>query len=438
MKTKITAAIIMLLSIFSKTSNAQQWERCPNQPNYPGLPTYISNWTLTPMGGTKMLVASGNVNTDYVLGYYTLDGGETWTTTLNVPGANIATSGKSGNYLYLGQRGGTAGNIYSSTDDGVTWTLDLAGSSGVYYFYPFNNGIAAKLDGPSNTIIKLNTSTTWTTITNYPTNASNTDFYYSNGDTLFTSDGFDVFYTIDMGQNWVLKGNILASNASVYAAIPGNNGSDVFASLSRNASGIYVNAGIARSSNGGATWDTIPFGAVTSKTARFIKYIDNEIYVGMTTGYFAPTDGLQERLYKSSDNGTTWTDLTYNLKDTFATDPYDLAKMNGVLFVTTGSSGVVKLTGTSSINSLEPTLSNLNVFPNPAKSYTVLEFNLVKAGNVTVSIVDLQGKTLQRTVSEMKNGNNKISLNTSALTLGLYIAKVEFENTIAVKKIIVE
>lgn len=443
MKNKITTLAIFLLSIFLQNAFAQLWERCPNQPNYPGLPGYIGNLNLTPMGGNKLLVASGNSNTDFVLGYYTLDGGNNWTTTIGVPGSNGATSAKSGNYLYMGQAGNGAGNIYHSTDDGATWTIDTMGLPmfgairyQVLAFYPFNNGIVAKLEGPSTTMIKLNTDAGWTQITNYPSGAANTTLYYTNGDTLFTDNGSEIFYTIDMGQNWVSMG---AGHYTFGSPLSFNaNGSKVFLGLQAFVSGTWQNAGIAYSNNSGATWDTIPFNAVTRKTIKFIRQFGNDIYVGMQTGFFAPANGPQERLYHTNDMGMTWNDLTYNLKDTFDVDPWDLTKMNGTLFVTTGSKGVIKLNGVSGINSLEPKLSNMSIYPNPANGFVAVEFNSEKAGNAVVSIVDLQGKTLQTRKTTLKSGKNSIQLNTSSLAPGLYITKVEMENSIAIKKIIVE
>ena len=439
MKNTITITAILLLSILTNISIAQQWERCPNQPNYPGLPSVIGNFNLTPISGSKILVASGNAISDFSLAMITPDGGNTWTTT-GVPGANGATSARSGNYLYLGQSGNGAGNIYHSTDEGLTWTIDTVGLPmfgsiryQVLKFYPFTGGIVAKLEGPSTTMIKLNTSSSWTQITNYPPNAVNTTAYYTNGDTVFTADGTTIFYTVDLGNTWTQFGTYTGFELNF-----DNNGRDVFIGLQKFASGTWVNAGIAHSANSGATWDTIPFTAVTYKRAKYVKYIDNQLYVGVITGFFSPGNEAQLRLFQSNDMGNTWMDLTYNLKDTFDTDAYDLTKVNNVLYVTTYSKGVLRLGTPSGIHSIESKLSGISVAPNPSKDFVQLEFSLAEAGKVTVSITDMQGKTMQNTQSVFKKGSNKISLNTSALAPGLYIARVEMGNSIAIKKIIVE
>lgn len=74
---------------------------------------------------------------------------------------------------------------------------------------------------------------------------------------------------------------------------------------------------------------------------------------------------------------------------------------------------------------------SFNIYPNPANYYITIEVNNKELS--TVNIYDLMGKQL---ISE--NFNNQIKINTSDLTKGMYILKVETNNQLSERKIIIE
>ena len=67
----------------------------------------------------------------------------------------------------------------------------------------------------------------------------------------------------------------------------------------------------------------------------------------------------------------------------------------------------------------------IDIYPNPAGATQSIEFEVLKAGKVTVEIVDLQGN-LVRTVftGEMASGKNKLDVNTSGLTGKRYYYRI--------------
>ncbi|TXE16399.1 T9SS type A sorting domain-containing protein [Psychroserpens burtonensis] len=76
-----------------------------------------------------------------------------------------------------------------------------------------------------------------------------------------------------------------------------------------------------------------------------------------------------------------------------------------------------------------------DMFPNPAKDKVTIRLNANHFGNVTVHIIDLQGKRiLEQYISE---GNN-LELDITDLQSGLYFVKLNTNNKSRVKKLIIE
>lgn len=68
----------------------------------------------------------------------------------------------------------------------------------------------------------------------------------------------------------------------------------------------------------------------------------------------------------------------------------------------------------------------LSVRPNPANEIAVVDFNLKSASETSIEILDLAGKTIQIiSNSKLSAGKQSISLNTSALSAGLYIIRIQ-------------
>jgi hypothetical protein len=79
-----------------------------------------------------------------------------------------------------------------------------------------------------------------------------------------------------------------------------------------------------------------------------------------------------------------------------------------------------KVTGIEENTSVE----GLNIYPNPASSEVFVEFNLAKNEKTTIRLSDLSGKVLSKNELGGVVGNQRISLNTSELSRGLYLVEV--------------
>jgi hypothetical protein len=74
-------------------------------------------------------------------------------------------------------------------------------------------------------------------------------------------------------------------------------------------------------------------------------------------------------------------------------------------------------------------LTELSVYPNPAKDMAKLSFSLENVSNLTIAIYDQLGQLVQ-TVSNSKfnAGVNQVEINTSALNSGIYSVRIDAEN----------
>jgi hypothetical protein len=95
-----------------------------------------------------------------------------------------------------------------------------------------------------------------------------------------------------------------------------------------------------------------------------------------------------------------------------------------------------KVTGVS--NAVEAAKSNINIYPNPAGSMLYVEVSEENAANIRIALYDMSGKLVIDEHKQGQKGDQKISVNTSKLTPGVYSIKVvsgvkEYKQTVVIK-----
>jgi hypothetical protein len=95
-------------------------------------------------------------------------------------------------------------------------------------------------------------------------------------------------------------------------------------------------------------------------------------------------------------------------------------------------------TGVNDIfNSAGFTISKL--FPNPANSAVNVQFTLLRAETVEVSIVDLMGRILQTTKVAYPSGENTAHFPVGQLQAGLYLVRAKLSSgQLAIRKLVIE
>lgn len=143
--------------------------------------------------------------------------------------------------------------------------------------------------------------------------------------------------------------------------------------------------------------------------------------------------GTSSGVLVSENGGTTWTNASagfegtpvYEVRQSWRT----FAEGNGrpgEIYIGTYGRGIWSSSSYLSTPSLNISQfkTKLLAFPNPTTDNTTLQFQLAKAGNVTVQVYTITGRMVKNTtVKGLEAGDNSIQLDCEDLPLGTYIVK---------------
>ena len=95
--------------------------------------------------------------------------------------------------------------------------------------------------------------------------------------------------------------------------------------------------------------------------------------------------------------------------------------------------------GFTALTETENTLSSVVVYPNPATQNTTISFTLVENNKVSISVYDVLGNlvSLVSQNNDFAKGNNKVSINTSSLSSGIYYISLEANGSKETKKLVI-
>ncbi len=81
--------------------------------------------------------------------------------------------------------------------------------------------------------------------------------------------------------------------------------------------------------------------------------------------------------------------------------------------------------------------TSLEIYPNPFKTKTTIEFNIPQSGFITLSVVDFTGKNIQSLVSkQLPVGTHQIEWNAGGLPSGIYFLKLETNGISETRKLL--
>lgn len=81
--------------------------------------------------------------------------------------------------------------------------------------------------------------------------------------------------------------------------------------------------------------------------------------------------------------------------------------------------------------------SSVYIFPNPANDHATVEYELSQAGNVDISVFDINGKLIVQEQFSKEGGTHQYQLNCSNIPRGMYVVSVRSGNTVKTSKFIV-
>ena len=84
----------------------------------------------------------------------------------------------------------------------------------------------------------------------------------------------------------------------------------------------------------------------------------------------------------------------------------------------------MKLDENNSITEQPPTITNLQVSPNPTSADAVASFGLLESGEITIEICDLLGNVIYTFSNFYDVGEHSVSLETKNIPNGTYICRL--------------
>ena len=331
------------------------------------------------------------------------------------------------------------GMILNTIDGGTNWTTQYHETSKTTFMnyiemFDSNNGIAMgdaiNSDLPAVFLKTEDGGSTWISV-------NDSAFGYVSGDTwrrldfvnpmigYFAPSGVDVnggiFKTTDGGARW---NKTEYSSNTVHVLKFYDEYIGLAYNISDNISYIY------RTTDGGKTWET--FNIEASGWGNDIEFLPNNPAEVWFTDYYG--------VFFSSDTGRTWESQSIIDDDVqgrdivFVNDSCGwILSDNKKLFSTNNNGGIP-----TSVSETIPNKFELyQNYPNPFNPSTTIGYSIAQRGFVELNVYDILGQKVVTLVNmEQLKGSYKIDFNASNLTSGVYFYRLQSNDFTETKKLI--
>lgn len=381
----------------------------------------------------------------------TIDGGNTWipSTIVGPPAAwsvsnlSAVSADKAWIAMYTTVAGG---RIYITTDGGATWTQQTsalynttASFPNVVHFFDDNNGFT--MGDPANNEFEIYTTTdggtTWVIVpgANIPNAVTGemgwTNVYEVVGNTIwFGTNKGRIFKSVDRGFNWTMTDPGMGDCQRVTFSDQ-NNG---IVQKITYTSGVVTAFVTKVTYDGGTTWALVnPTGPIWKGDISAVPGLPGR-YISVGSNGAAAGSAHYGSSY-SLDHGATWTliDTALQYINTRFYDEFTGWASGFCVSPTQG--GMYKWSpGIVNVKSIVANNENIQIFPNPNNGLFNIHFDAVNSS--FVQVFDMTGKLVFNSKLESKEGS--VAVNMSSYGKGIYFVKIQSENKITTRKIIIE
>ncbi|MBC7552414.1 MAG: T9SS type A sorting domain-containing protein, partial [Taibaiella sp.] len=172
-------------------------------------------------------------------------------------------------------------------------------------------------------------------------------------------------------------------------------------------------------------------GSATVMTGRGINYntqpgtipAANMYYDHVARSIDPSTSGVAGVLPATMANGTIY---TATLTSTIPAGA-DTTKSKYIVMLVNNANGAVLnsqnkdgVLSTAGVEEMSNGVNALSIYPNPAAQSANVEFSLETAGSVTVNVIDMNGRSIYSTITNMNSGTQKFAIPVSGFAAGLY------------------
>jgi photosystem II stability/assembly factor-like uncharacterized protein len=315
--------------------------------------------------------------------------------------------------LYAGTSiGNINSSFFLSTDKGNTWqSRGLIGRSILDIVETGNNIFV----GTANYGVQLSTNKglNWVSVNNGLINQYINTMCVSGTNIFAGTQGGGVFMTTNNGDNWETVPDIYRSVCYSFSSL----GSKIVAG---------TNSGVFLSTNNGINWSMI---GLLDEWIHSLAINDSIIIAGTSYGVFY-----------TNDNGTNWIQRNQGLGNVPVSS---ILVNNGYVYVGTNDNSVWKrplseVVGIQNFSTEIPSKYSLSQnYPNPFNPVTKVKFSILNAGNVKITVYNVQGREVQTLVNEsLKPGTYEASFDGSQITSGVYFYKLITDGFTETKKMV--
>ncbi|MDQ3022164.1 MAG: T9SS type A sorting domain-containing protein [Bacteroidota bacterium] len=431
MKTKLFILLIFIFISSQVYSQDFQWRLLPNSPGTTGSGRYEDIFFI-------------NENTGWVISfgystYKTTDGGNSWTRYANSEYYNRSIGFFDSLTGVIG-RLSASGTMMRTTNGGINYSIigglpSLAGICGISIVTDSLAYACGTYNAKANVVKTTDKGITWNSIFSDTSLAKTlVDCYFRTSDSGIAVGGYNnhggyyngnavIIKTNDGGASWqrVHITNRTREWCWKISFISGNIG---FVSIERETGFAYI----LKTTNNGLNWTDIPFMEYDEEGIGFVN--ENTGWVGGWTG---PT-------YQTTNGGANWQIAGWGTnvnRFRFFGDTLGYAVGDRVYKYSRGPVGIQSLS-----NNIPEKFSLSQNYPNPFNPTTKIKFDLPSIVNNILSIVSLKifdvlGKEVAKLFNEkLSPGSYEVEFNGSNFSSGIYFYKLETENFIQTKRMI--
>jgi hypothetical protein len=415
-----------------------------------------------PSGSTNYFFRTNNAaGTEFDFDGITATGGNSSFEAANISGVSATTAV----VAKFGSGGG--GEILRTTNGGAGWVKVTTASQftnsasflDFVHMFDANEGVAVgdPVGGYFEIYRTTNGGASWSrigqtaAITPNAGEAALVGSYFALGNTIWfggaslgSTDQERVFKSTDRGVTWsVSAATPLTETISHLAFKDQSNG---IAYNQKVVSGTVTEINVIRTSDGGATWQTIvPNNTSTGSFFRYaIDAVNGRYY---SSGQrFPSAAGNDDFGFSTSTDGVNWSNIVTGGAEFFAMDLIPGANSNsaagygGLQTDANGVGGIYKATNIVPLATRDQALqSALSVYPNPSTS-GVFKVDLGSAlkGNAELTVVDAMGRQVKsQSVSATSVGSKAFNLDLSNEKAGVYTLQFRTDAGLATQKVVI-
>ena len=360
----------------------------------------------------------------------TTDGGVTWNTVLDQYFAQWSIHFVN---QHIGFAVGSQGSIFKTINSGLNWSLTNPASAN-FTAINFTDSNTGYIVGYTSTILKTtNGGDNWFTQICPVVPGYLMDIVFCNNKGYIALNNFNtnLLFTTDAGLTWQdgkVRAGLIQGNAIIF------NGETGYLVGSEYSNSSYQPL-IFMTDNNGQNWHEYVLGSLGALHGVAVSPTDRN-KVCVVGEYFDDSiHGNQGLIMRTSNGGETWSEEQYSVAlwsvYATATDFY-VGGLNGVLLKTSHTVGI------SVNNSEAPSCYTLSQnYPNPFNPSTKINFSILKAGAVELTVYNILGEIVSVLVNQsLRVGTYTYDFDGKNLSSGVYFYTLQSEGYIDTKSMV--